>query len=344
MIALGLFIFSLAANGYAGLNHEDNSKLLEKAKIICKEIIDFAQKENDSRLSEAHERHCVKTKEPQLSALIGTFYHLNIDLKGTDEKKAAFYKKKLSEIIVVTKLLPDFETPTVKWDLKGTIFESSGLAFDWRTKQLWTLGDSGTGPFIGYVNTDSGKSHRIKVTNAKNIDWEAIAVEDPNHVLILDVGDNQRERNSITVYRIDTRKIKNSAVKAEGFGITYPEGPMDCEAAVVKNGTLYLFEKVYYLEPRVYAVDLNARPMTVKLLGRLPKAPLLTDASLHDNRLFFSTYTGVVELENWPDLKKAKFRDVITGQYGQVEALTAISDKKFWVGREDGKVFEFEIK
>lgn len=340
MIALGLFIFSLAANGYAGLDKKDSAKLLEKAKNLCVEIKDFSEKEKDSRLAEAYERHCVKPSEPQLSALIGAFYHLNVDLKGSDTKKEAFYKGKLAEIVVTTKLLPDFETPPVKWDLKGSIFEMSGFDFDSRSKKLWTLGDSDTGPFIAYLETESGKSHRIKVQNAKNIDWEAITLEDPNHLLVLDVGDNKKVRNSVTIYRIDTREIKKTSAKAEAFEINYPEGPMDCEAAVAKNGTLYLFEKTYYLEPRVYTVDLNARPMVAKLAGHLPKAPLLTDAYIFDNRLFLLTYTGVVELENWLDLKKAKFRDVISGQFGQVESLSAVTAKKFWVGREDGKVFE----
>jgi hypothetical protein len=344
MIALGLLIFSLAANGYTGLDQKDSAKLLEKAKNLCAEIKDFSEKQKDSRLLEAYERHCVKPSEPQLSALIGAFYHLNIDLKGSDLKKEAFYKMKLAEILVTTKLLPDFQTPPVKWDLKGSIFEMSGFDFDLRTKKLWTLGDSDTGPYIAYLETETGKPHRIKVQNAKNIDWEAITLEDPSHLLILDVGDNKKVRNSVTIYRVDIREIKNNSVKAEGFEITYPEGPMDCEAAVAKNGTLYLFEKAYYLEPRVYTVDLNARPMVAKLLGHMPKAPLLTDAYVYDNRLFFLTYTGVVELEQWQDLKKAKFRDVIQGQFGQVESMSAVSAKKFWVGREDGKIFELEAK
>ena len=339
-ITFALLSFGLATSGYAGLDKKDNAKLLEKAKNLCTEIKEFAEKEKDVRLGEAYERHCVKPAEPQLSALIGAFYHMNIDLKDSDKKKSEFYKSKLLEIIATTKWLPDFQTPPVKWDLKGAIFEMSGFAYDWRTKRLWTLGDSGTGPFIAYLETDTGKSHRIKVLNAKNIDWEAIVSEDPNHILILDVGDNHKERSSVTIYRADTREIKKNSIKVEGFGITYPEGPMDCEAAIVKNGTLYLFEKTYYLEPRVYTVDLNAKPLTAKLKGKLPQSPLLTDANLFDGRLFFLTYTGVAELENWQDLSKAKFRDVMSGQFGQVESIHALSPKQFWIGREDGKVFE----
>jgi len=337
-----LILFSgLCASAYDGLTPVDSKHLLEKALKICSEIKEFAQKEKDNRLSQAHKRHCLEPKEPQISGLIGAFYHMGIDLKGNDSKKRDFYNLKLAEISLLTQLKPDYKTPPVKWDINGSIFELSGFAPDYKNNKVWSLGDSGTGAFIANLDLATSKTQRIKVYRARNVDWEALVFAEEGQLLLLDVGDNKRVRRSVSLYEVNTNEVRNNSVGAKRFDFSYPERAMDCEAAVVMDHVLYLFEKVYFEKPRVYAMDLRKNPLQPKLLGRLPVMGLITDASLtRDNRLFVLTYQGVDEVENWRHLEKAKIKSIINDQFGQIEALAALSPTQFLIGREDGKIFE----
>ncbi len=338
---LVLFFIASITHAYDWLSAKDNSYLQGQAKQICKEILDFAQAEGDTRLLEAHTRHCKDPKDPQLSGLIGAFYHMNIDLEDREPKKAAFYRNKFRELGLLTKVYPDFQTPPVKWDVKTYIEELSGFAYDKKNNELWVEGDSGTGPYIAKVDVNTAQGLRLKVQGVSNIDWESIELDGQGQLWVLDVGDNNKKRKNVRLYKINPKNIQGNLVTAEKFELTYAEGPMDCEGGLIKDDVLYLFEKVYFLEPRVYTVNLKERPLKAKLEGRLPKSNLITDASLSpEGRLFFLSYTGITEVEHWPDIKKAKIKTVTSAQHGQTEAIVALSPTRFWVGREDGKIFE----
>ncbi len=134
------------------------------------------------------------------------------------------------------------------------INESSGLIF-YRHK-LWTINDSGDGPFIFIMDTLGKKLLQIiTVENAVNIDWEEIS-QDEKYIYACDFGNNFGHRNHCIIYRIEKSIIPdtgNAKVMSEKIAFTYGNLPkpetgytrssFDCEAMISYNDTLVIFSK-----------------------------------------------------------------------------------------------------
>lgn len=139
------------------------------------------------------------------------------------------------------------------------INESSGIAASRRNPGLfWTHNDSDGGPFL-YLFDRGGKSHGTwRVTGARNIDWEDIAtgpgpVRGKPCLYIGDIGDNDRRRAEVIVYRVEepaavateapSRTHETAASAA--FRFRYPDGPHDAEALLVhpQTGDVYIVSK-----------------------------------------------------------------------------------------------------
>lgn len=119
------------------------------------------------------------------------------------------------------------------------IRENSGLAY--LDGSYWTVNDSGDGPHV-YRSTDPlfGAAEKLTVPGADAVDWEDLAVIDGD-LLVCDVGDNLRQRNDATLYRV---RPTGSGVELVGtYPIAYPDGPHDVEAAVVIGGIVHLIVK-----------------------------------------------------------------------------------------------------
>src|SRR5262245_45881211 len=82
--------------------------------------------------------------------------------------------------------------------------EASGLAASRRNPGvLWTHNDSGD-PFVFAITSTGGVKGRVRVTGAQVWDWEDIAVgpcPKGTCLYIADIGDNDRRRRSVTIYR-----------------------------------------------------------------------------------------------------------------------------------------------
>ena len=94
--------------------------------------------------------------------------------------------------------------PPFKYLLPEEIKETSGLIY--YADALWTINDSGNLPIIYKFDPETGKIlHRIRISNAKNKDWETLAQDDQN-IFIGDVGNNKANRKSLTIF------IKRTAI------------------------------------------------------------------------------------------------------------------------------------
>jgi hypothetical protein len=132
--------------------------------------------------------------------------------------------------------------------------ESSGLAASWRSPGLfWTHNDSGGLPVLYLFDLSGRDLGTWAVNGARNRDWEDIAIgpgpkRGTPYLYIGDIGDNQRVRDGVTVYRVpepDTKGPGRETAKAEEIRLRYPEGPRDSEALAVhpQTGDLYLITK-----------------------------------------------------------------------------------------------------
>ncbi|MEM6365294.1 MAG: hypothetical protein AAF745_12780, partial [Planctomycetota bacterium] len=136
------------------------------------------------------------------------------------------------------------ESPAVETQLTivgSAISESSGLAISGRDANcLWTHNDSGGSATIYAIDTtDSRVSGTWSLDGIRAIDWEAMTTihsqgEEPNSILIADVGDNRKQRDHVELIRFREPDPRSSGVidarMIKRIKITYQDGPADCEA------------------------------------------------------------------------------------------------------------------
>ena len=133
--------------------------------------------------------------------------------------------------------------------LPDQVRESSGLAPSARDGSvLWTHNDAGNNPDIFAVGSDGRLIARVSVSGADLIDWEDIESApcgSDSCIYVADIGDNDNERESITVYRVvepafDARETAPAGATRARF----PDGPRDAEAMFADGaGTLYIVNK-----------------------------------------------------------------------------------------------------
>ena len=135
-------------------------------------------------------------------------------------------------------------------NLPDQAHESSGIAVSRaHPGVLWTHNDSGGEAALFAVDSTGRLLGHVKVTGAKNNDWEDIArgpcASGGECLYIADTGDNKREREDVEVYRVpDPDPTAQATAPAEKLALHYPGGARDTEALfVLPNGDLFLVTK-----------------------------------------------------------------------------------------------------
>lgn len=143
--------------------------------------------------------------------------------------------------------------------LPAELNESSGLAVS-RTQPgvLWSHNDSGAGPVLYAVDQSGRLLATIPVANADARDWEdvasgpcpaGVAVTPDVCLYIADIGNNDRARETLTVYIVVEPMLtgegqESLTVAARSFRFRYPDQPHDAEAfAVLPNGDATIVSK-----------------------------------------------------------------------------------------------------
>jgi hypothetical protein len=165
--------------------------------------------------------------------------------------------------------------------LPAEVDESSGVAASRRhTGVLWTINDSGGEPALFAVDSAGRILGRTRVTGARNVDWEDLALgpcPDGDCLYIADTGDNRLRRDHVVVYRIPEPRPGDAATPpAEAYRIRYPNGPRDVEAIfVLPGGDLFLVSKGRGHPIAVYGYPPPLRPdstVEVEEVARLSDA------------------------------------------------------------------------
>lgn len=153
-----------------------------------------------------------------------------------------------------------------------SITESSGLAVSQKNPgAFWTHNDSGGGAFL-YAFDKSGKRLGTwKIPNAKNVDWEDLAVfvdreNNESYLLVADTGNNERNRSEAQIYRVrepqiadadktSTKKAPLATETAEILRVEYPDKETpDAETLLVnpQTGDIYIVGKTLVGSAKVY--------------------------------------------------------------------------------------------
>jgi hypothetical protein len=180
-----------------------------------------------------------------------------------------------------------------------SITESSGLAVSQRHPGvLWTHNDGGQVADIEAIDSSGRTVATVQLGGIDPYDPEALAPGTDRRgrpVLFLgDIGDNSQRRPDVSVFRfLDPRHLRDQTVHARWYKFTYPDGPHDAEALMVRpsDGRIFIatkdvFEGHLYRAPAHLRTD---RPNRLTKLQGLP--PLITDgAFLNDGRLVLRSY------------------------------------------------------
>lgn len=112
--------------------------------------------------------------------------------------------------------------------------EVSGIAVPPGATEAWVHNDSGDRPQVFAIGPDGGVTAH-DVPGAEAVDWEDIAAGPDGHLYIADIGDNQRARPSVAIYRVTPPDPSSTvpAVDVARLTLTYPDGAHDAEALLV---------------------------------------------------------------------------------------------------------------
>lgn len=163
--------------------------------------------------------------------------------------------------------------------------EASGVTMSRRAQGLvWSHNDSGD-PVLHAVDLTGDVKGTVMVTGARVDDWEDVAAAPcarGSCLYIADIGDNNRTRSRITVYRVAEPAVTDRATApAEAFHAVYPDGPHDAEALfVTSSDDLFIVTKASADATAVYRFPKPLRSdgaMSLQLVGKLP-VPRITGA------------------------------------------------------------------
>jgi hypothetical protein len=144
---------------------------------------------------------------------------------------------------------PECRTIVADMPLPDEVRETSGLARSRRDPgRFWTHNDAGNDAELFAVDAEGKLVQRVRVTGTQAADWEDLEVgpcESGDCLYVGDIGDNDAERERITIYRVSEPAPEASeSLPAEALHARYPGGPRDAEALfVTDSGDLYLVTK-----------------------------------------------------------------------------------------------------
>lgn len=137
-----------------------------------------------------------------------------------------------------------------KLDLK----EVSGLEYIAETQKLWAIEDSGNKNIIYNLDQNGDVTHKVEITNVKNIDWEDITSDTEGNLYIGDFGNNDNDRTNLAIHKVNKTDLDEKEVEASyTVSFYYPQQKefppkrsqmfFDVESFFELNGNFYLFTK-----------------------------------------------------------------------------------------------------
>lgn len=162
------------------------------------------------------------------------------------------------------------------------IVESSSLVVSGSDPGLAFTANDGPTRLVFAVDTGSGETvGTTTMTGIAPTDVEAMAAGPDGTLYVGDIGDNDAERNRVSVYRIAGPGRETATVRPEVFLLAYPEGPRDAEALLVHpvTGQLFVVSKEL-LGAHVYAAPETLSATSVNRLTEVaPISGVVTDGA-----------------------------------------------------------------
>ena len=165
----------------------------------------------------------------------------------------------------------------------SNIREASGLARSHRQDNvLWTINDNGSDEWVHAISPRGKRLGEFDLKKSKNTDWEDLAsfsLDGAPYLLIADIGDNEAQHESRTLYVVKEPQAKKKDKEKVDWQIDfrYPDGPRDAEAAavdIVNERVLVLSKRD--IPPVLYELPLRQNgedTLTATRLGAITSLP-----------------------------------------------------------------------
>ena len=253
--------------------------------------------------------------------------------------------------------------------LDAQINESSGVAASRRfAKNVWTHNDSGDSARVFLLDENGATRQIVSLVNAQAIDWEDMAVAgDANNaqVYVGDIGDNERKRASIQIYRFAESEVRTSRTRTTGnatqivaqkMTLRYPDGARDAETLIATGrGEIIIVAK----EVGVCRIYKTAKPFadnttqTLVLIGSFQFAgdnffarlPTGGDLNAREDRVLVRTYAHAYEWKlsrkdgviDWRNVWKTAPQRFVLPTTKQGEAICYNANGTHWIVSSEGE-------
>ncbi len=266
-------------------------------------------------------------------------------------------------------------------ELPKELDEISALAYENQDKSVvsfWGLNDSANQPELYRFNQQGEILQTIRISNAPNIDWEEIAM-DEERLFFADAGNNLGKRQDLAIYFIYRKDFdltaKHQSLEAQKIEFFYPEQETfgyknlttnwDSEAFFIYNNQIHLLTKEWTNKATThYVIPIDpSKKHAAKKLETYPTDFMVTGAHINTSDqkgLYLVGYTlETVAVMQWFDLP-ADQSDLIfthspktmvlplgfTTQLGQLEGISLSSShqNQICISGEEFKFKGFHAK
>ena len=243
----------------------------------------------------------------------------------------------------------DFKLPSELSEISGLEKISDSL--------LIAINDGGNEPLLFILDQSGNIRRKIKVSNANNIDWEALAM-DENYLYIGDFGNNMNERKDLCIYRINRSELATlNEVSAEKMSISYREQKefppndseryFDAEAMTYFEGQLWVFTKnstkpfdgisyVYMVQFEANQTKTLSKVTDLKLNKTSYLKDAVTSACTDGHSIVLTTYNRMMKLD-FPKQGLSKSTIYKYPHIQQVEACACLGDRSYFISNENHK-------
>jgi hypothetical protein len=176
------------------------------------------------------------------------------------------------------------------------ITESSGLTRDPDNARYWTANDSGDSGRVFALGADGQVEGTVNF-RADVVDVEAVQYFQGG-LYIADIGDNNADRDLVTVYLLNNLFPDGRTVLYRAFDFSYPDGAHDAETLLISpEGQLSVITKGD--DAGIYTAPAEPSRTSVNTLERVADAPAyVTDGQyLDDGRIAVRSYVDVQILD-----------------------------------------------
>lgn len=243
----------------------------------------------------------------------------------------------------------DFKLPSELSEISGLEKISDSL--------LIAINDGGNEPLLFILDLSGNIRRKLKVSNANNIDWEALAM-DENYLYIGDFGNNMNERKDLCIYRINRNDIATlNEVRAEKMSISYREQKefppndlerhFDAEAMTYFEGQLWIFTKnstkpfdgisfVYMVQFEANQTKTLSKVTDLKLNKTSYLKDAVTSACTDGHSIVLTTYNRMMKLD-FPKQGLSKSTIYKYPHIQQVESCACLGDRSYFISNENHK-------